>query len=200
MRFVMTILAVAGLTISAGAEPAPHTNMTVTVGAGVAYSDIPEDNYQSYEAARSFTPGWALRVDVARFVHPQIAVGVHAAISRAQGLDTEHRSMFNVDWEFSYSPVELGLTAQLVIDRFWLAPWVGVHGITADDGYLADWVTSPSLGLGLAAGGTVYRDGVHRVDLFASATRSVKHDADYGTPEGYDETFLGFAVGIAYRR
>ena len=196
MRSVVVFLALASRL--AIAEPVRPYPITVTAGLGVAMSDFPSDDYRSYGQDRSFTSGAALRLDVAYLVHPSVAIGVHTGLARVDGLDTEQRSMFNVDWPFTYTALEAGVTVQMTVDRFWLAPWVGMQQLDASEG-LWGWALEWTLGYGLAAGGTIYRNGIHRADLYVSATRSVKDDPDYGSIEPYTETFLSFAAGVAYR-
>lgn len=192
----------AGLSPPAIADAPRPTPFTVTAGLGIAMSDIFEDDYRSSaEQSHSFTWGPALRVEVAYHVHPNIAVGVHLGLARVDGLSTERRSMFNVDHEYTYSSFEGGIAAQLSFDRFWVAPWVGANQLEESEG-LNGWVTEASLAAGVGIGGTVYRNQMHRIDLFASAMRSVKSDPDYygvGSGREYTESFLSFSGGVAYR-
>lgn len=197
MRTVLVCLALGSG--PAVAEPVRPSPFTVTAGLGVAMSDFPSDDYRSEGKDRSFTSGPALRVDVGYHVHPNLAIGVHTGLARVDGMDLEIRSMFSLDWPYTYTALEAGVTVQVKVDRFWLAPWVGMQQLDASDGLYGEWQQDLTLGYGLAAGGTVYRTGMHRVDLYASATRSVKPDPEYGSIEPYSEAFLSFAAGVAYR-
>ena len=79
MRTVLVWLALGS--VPAVAEPLRPSPFTVTAGLGVAMSDFPSDDYRSYGEDRSFTSGPALRLDVAYHVHPNLAIGVHLAVT-----------------------------------------------------------------------------------------------------------------------
>ncbi len=177
----------------ASAEP-PPSPLTATARLGVAWSDLPDDDAGSLDGERSFTAGLAFHVDVAHRVHPGLAIGVHAGFARVQGVGRERRAMFDVLHDYSYTAYELGVVAQVAVsDRIWLAPWIGLHQLDARY-YLFEAWTDAQLGYGVALGADVYRNGRHRVALYTSAARSVKHDSIFES-----QAFLSFAVGAAYR-
>jgi hypothetical protein len=131
----------------------------------------------------------ALRVDVAYRVTSHLAIGTHAGIAVGQGLQYEYcapgdcRPGDPFTYEFDYQAFELGLTAQLVFDRFWLAPWAGISKLsTKYDGDLSE-AGNGTLGYGVASGYGVYRtEGGHYVDIYASATHSMKDSGDSFAP------------------
>jgi hypothetical protein len=190
MRFVV-IAATLGAADAANAD-----SLTMAAGVGVAWTELRSAMFDAKEA--SFTSGAALRLDVMEPVHPNLMVGVHGGWAHATGIAHAYEQG---EYDFSYNPLELGVTAQLTIDRVWIAPWLGISKLLSSD---LEEAGDASFGYGLAAGCSIYswrNEGprVHYVDVFASVTRSTKANPDYILDEPNREPYLGFAVGLDVR-
>jgi len=180
----------------ANGDPPLSSPVTLTVGGGVTVSDLPVDDYRS-DPARTFRAGPGLQMDIAYRLRPALAIGAHGGVAVSHGMDLEHYSMSDLEWEYSYYSIELGVMAQvMLVDRVWLSPWIGVHKLSSDH-HLPGWADSIALGYGIVIGGDVYRIGAHRAALFVSATRSARDDprVDFGGPS---PAFLAFVAGAAY--
>lgn len=191
LAFIVLLVTVA----SAHAEPEPP-DFTFSVGAGVAWSHL-ETPFRD----DGFTAGPSLRFDLGYRIKPHLAIGAHFGVARGQSLQYESFESGEEPcppylYEFDYTSVEFGVMAQLVFDRFWLAPWIGTSELLGETGDL-DSRGNTSLGYGVAAGYGFYAlPSGHYVDVVASAARSLKDDStDLGPPV----PFVAFSFGIAYR-
>lgn len=190
LAFVVLLLTVA----AAHAEP-PPSDLTVTAGVGVAISHLSDEFLDA-----GFTTGASFRLDLAYRLNPHLAIGVHFGLAQGQGLQYESFVEGQAPcppstYEFGYTAFELGGTAQLAFDRFWVAPWIGSSALGGDEGDLETWGTS-TLGYGIAIGYGVYAlPQGHYIDAYASAMRSLK-DIDYPGPR---DPFVSFNFGVAYR-
>jgi len=185
-------LASIALLITCGAANAEPSKLTVTAGGAVAATHL-ETEIDDV----GFTAGLAIRLDAAYRVTSCLALGIHGGAMGASG--RQHAYMQFYDYDFDYSGLELGATAQLVFDRLWVAPWIGISKLLGSADLEA--AVHTSLGAGIAIGYGFYElpDG-HYIDVFASATASAKdnlyYEAGYNSPTN---AFVTFALGIDYR-
>ena len=182
---MLRVLVTGTLLASVGAAHADP--VTTTAGLGASWSQ--------YELASSdrfddFRFGQALHLDVGYRVHHGVSIGVHTGVSRATGTD----SNFMSHGPFTYWPLELGITAQLVVlDQAWVAPWIGVHRVRlgADSG-TAD--ATLSFGWGMAVGVDRPVGDGHHLGVFASV---VGGDHTYSSEP---VPYTAVTVGIEHRR
>jgi len=178
----------------ANAEP-PPSPWTVTAGLGVAWSHLESEYYDL-----GYTSGLSLRVDVAYRIHPRIAIGIHGGYAAATGETAEYRPPICYVYDFDYHALELGVTAQLGLDRFWIAPWFGVSKLSTEYDDLAE-SGNATLGVGVAAGYGLYQTlGGHYIDVYTSAAGSLTDNPYYspGFPPRY-EPFVSFTLGVDFR-
>jgi hypothetical protein len=179
---------------AAAAHAEPPSRITVTAGAGIAMTHLADEI-----SGAGFTSGVSFRLDAAYSVRSDVAVGIHGGLLRAQaeGWATEQ----DITYGYNYSGVEVGVTAQLVFDRFWAAPWIGISKL---DGPLDLGTTvNTVLGYGFAIGYGIYAlAGNHYVDVFVSGLDSPKVNPIYVPGPGSAPptvSFTTFTVGLDYR-
>jgi len=174
LAFIVLFVTVA----AAHAEPPPSKVVSLTAGAGFALNQL--DSQDLYDS--NVSP--SLRLDVAWHATPRLAFGIHSGIVLAHIVDLT-RNDEDVSY---YLAFELGATAQIELDRLWLAPWIGASKMSAPSLYT--FGDDASLAYGFAAGYGVYTTSDrHYVDLFASAMRTSK-----GTTP-----FMSFTLGVDFR-
>ena len=184
------LVVIGALLLSAGIATAD--TVTTTAGLGASWSQYPSARAQGDGPDDDYRFGQALHLDIAYRLHHGAAIGVHTGVSRSTGTTRNSGFMPNA---FTYWPLELGITAQLVVlEQAWVAPWIGVHRARLVDE--ADGVDAVlSFGWGVTFGFDRPVAEGHRVGLFVSVVRG-EHTRWSGEPVPYD----ALTVGIEHRR
>lgn len=84
-----------------------------------------------------------------------------------------------------YTPLQFGVSVQVSVSRFWLAPWIGIN-----DGVYDSGDRQFAFGLGLGVDAYVARSG-HRVGAYVDITA--------GSDIPYDGEHHYLSAGLAYR-
>jgi len=190
MRLAFAVVVVT----AAAAHAEPASKITVTAGAGIAMTHLEDEASDA-----GFTSGVSFRLDAAYRIRSDVAVGIHGGLllAQAEGWATGQ----DITYGYNYSGVEVGVTAQLVFDRFWAAPWIGISKLAGP--LDLDTTANTALGYGFAIGYGIYAlaDG-HYIDVFASGLGSPKVNPLYFPGPGAAPptvSFTTFTVGLDYR-
>lgn len=162
----------------------------------------------------------ALQADFAYRLNHVAAIGVHAGIGSAATYGVaDFRAMFDQGWDYSYRPLELGISAQLALGHHTvLAPWIGMQngieqqechwyydktvggGMYTEDCTAGEWhfdaTANLALGISFAVDAWSFGDG-SRVSIVGSAMAAKGDEGD----ETYDDAgpYRAVWLGVGYR-
>lgn len=111
---------VAGLVVASANTS--HAEVSALASASYGQARL-GDSYDEYGGS------WSVQGDVGARLGEFVAIGGHVGIgSKSTYTHSDARAMFDQAWNYSYRPVQLGLSAQLALGkRGALVPWVGVQ-------------------------------------------------------------------------
>jgi hypothetical protein len=140
--------------------------------------------------------GPGFHTDLAYRVIDELAVGVHAGITRySDTINVGNMPGSPTTAHEVYMSLQLGVGAHWSRNGFWLAPWVGVidQGLPSGD-YTG---SSRKLALGLGAGADLYITPTgHRVGAYLDVAYGRGKASEYSSAVSSD---LFIAAGVAYR-
>ncbi len=172
----------------AAPAPAPKTiSLLASAGIGASNFDVYNEPYGT-----DYSAGLSVFGLAARELTPGFSLGLRAAYVRVEGRTTD---ILCYQPRFTYHAIDVGLTALMTWNRFWIAPWVGVDHIGGEHDELRATIDDKTtLAYGANLGVTVVRFDRHRIDLAAGAMQSMKDSGAYG-----QSFFRSLTLGVAYR-
>jgi len=190
--------------------PAATPTLLVAANLGIGHASL-VDQYGNDDGARSEL----LQLDVGLRARRAVMVGLHLGVASTMTFwNTRLESMYDESWEYSALPIQLGLTAHVLVgSRFWLAPWLGVQnalqrqdcyffydkrvagGQTTTDCSPQPWESgSTRFAAGFSLSGDVADFNGHRIEIVGSMLHAMGDEEDV-----MNGSYTGFWLGLGYR-